>query len=118
MNGIQLVQDCGVSDRACFRVVGPQSQRVVDLPSIPCRAEPGATTSNNTTSQGIADDKASIIQVCDDGSGNDTYSVIAASSAEFPTIHYAVGRWLNDTYVDTSSYAEPRDLEVTVVAFI
>ncbi|MBE3046706.1 hypothetical protein IMZ48_30075 [Candidatus Bathyarchaeota archaeon] len=67
---------------------------------------------------GIADDKASLIQLCDDRSGNDIFGVIAASSTDFSTVHDAVGRWSNGSCVDTSSYAETRDIEATAVAFI
>lgn len=73
---------------------------------------------NNVYSTGIADSKASLVQVCDDRTGDDVFGLIAASTADFSTVHHAVGRWANGTCVDTTSYAETRDLNVTAVAFV
>jgi len=73
---------------------------------------------NNLYSAGIADSKAALVQVCDGRSGNDIFGLIAASSAEFSTVHDAVGRWSNGSCVDTSPYAETREVNPTAVAFI
>lgn len=73
---------------------------------------------NNVYSTGIADSKASLVQVCDDRTGDDVFGLIAASTADFSTVHHAVGQWSNGTCVDTSSYAETRDLNATSVAFV
>lgn len=73
---------------------------------------------NNVQRTGIADSKASLLQVCDDRIRDDVIGLIAASTADFTTGHHAVGRWSNGTCVDTSSYAETRDLKATTVVFI
>lgn len=57
---------------------------------------------NNLYSTGIADSKASLVQLCEGRSGDDVFGVLAASSATFSTVHGAVGRWSNGTCVDTS----------------
>lgn len=73
---------------------------------------------NNVYSTGIADSKASLVQVCEDRTGDDIFGLIAASTADFSTVHNAVGRWSNGTCVDTSSYVETRDLNATSIAFV
>ncbi|KFY45487.1 hypothetical protein V494_00922 [Pseudogymnoascus sp. VKM F-4513 (FW-928)] len=73
---------------------------------------------NNLYGTGIADSEASLVQLCDGRSGNDVFGLIAASSATFSTVHDAVGRWSNGTCVDTSSYAETRELNATSISVI
>ncbi|KFY31495.1 hypothetical protein V493_01055 [Pseudogymnoascus sp. VKM F-4281 (FW-2241)] len=73
---------------------------------------------NNLYSTGIADSKAALVQLCEGRHGDDIIGLIAASSASFSTVHDAVGRWSNGTCVDTSSYAETRELNATAVAVI
>ena len=73
---------------------------------------------DNVYSTGIADSKASLVQVCDDRTGDDVFGLIAASTADFSTVHNAVGRWSNGNCVDTSSYAKTRDLNATSISFI
>lgn len=73
---------------------------------------------NNTYSTGIADGKSALVQECDDRTGNEIFGLIAASTADFSTVHDAVGRWSNGSCVDTSKYAETRELDAMAVAFI
>lgn len=73
---------------------------------------------NNVYGTGIADSKASLVQLCEDRSGDDIFGLIAVSSAKFSTVHDAVSRWSNGTCVDTSSYAETRELRTTAIAVI
>lgn len=67
---------------------------------------------------GIADSKSALVQVCEDRSRDDIFGLIAASSADFSTVHDAVGRWSNGSCVDTSSYLETRELNATEIVAI
>lgn len=73
---------------------------------------------NNVYGNGIADSKASLVQLCEGRSGDDIFGLIAVSSAKFSTVHDAVSSWSNGTCVDTSSYAETRELGATAIAVI
>ncbi|KAI8163643.1 Killer toxin subunits alpha/beta [Colletotrichum sp. SAR 10_70] len=73
---------------------------------------------NNLYVTGIADSKSSLVQVCDDLTGNDIFGLIAVSSTDFGIVHDAVGRWSNGTCVDTSSYAKTIQLSATNVSTI
>ncbi|TLD25413.1 hypothetical protein PspLS_05914 [Pyricularia sp. CBS 133598] len=69
-------------------------------------------------SVGIADSKASVLQVCDGRSSNQIFGLIAAASADFHTVHEAVGTWSNGSCVDTSSYEEVLKLSPTAIAVV
>ncbi|KAF4927131.1 Killer toxin subunits alpha/beta [Colletotrichum viniferum] len=73
---------------------------------------------NNLYVTGIADSKSSLVQVCDDLTGNDIFGLIAVSSTDFGIVHDAIGRWSNGSCVDTSSYAKAIQLSVTNVSTI
>jgi hypothetical protein len=73
---------------------------------------------NNVHGTGIADSKASLVQLCEGRSGNDIFGLIAVSSAQFSTVHDAVSRWSNGSCVDTSSYAETREIGATTISVI
>lgn len=73
---------------------------------------------NNVYGTGIADSKASLVQLCEGRSGDDIFGLIAVSSAKFSTVHDAVSRWSNGTCVDTSSYAATSELSATAIAVI
>ncbi|KAI8266412.1 hypothetical protein K4K58_010009 [Colletotrichum sp. SAR11_239] len=73
---------------------------------------------NNLYVTGIADSKSSLVQVCDDLTGNDIFGLIAVSSTDFGIVHDAVGRWSNGSCVDTSSYAKAIQLSATSVSTI
>ncbi|KAI6601290.1 hypothetical protein MCOR06_000373 [Pyricularia oryzae] len=69
-------------------------------------------------SVGIANSKASVLQVCDGRSSNQIFGMIAAASADFQTVHHAVGMWSNGSCVDTSSYEEVLELGPTTIAVV
>ncbi|KAL5911482.1 hypothetical protein ACKVV7_010067 [Pyricularia oryzae] len=69
-------------------------------------------------SVGIANSKASVLQVCDGRSSNQIFGMIAAASADFQTVHHAVGMWSNGSCVDTSSYEEVLELGSTTIAVV
>ncbi|KFY72524.1 hypothetical protein V499_07337 [Pseudogymnoascus sp. VKM F-103] len=73
---------------------------------------------NNVYGNGIADSKASLVQLCEGRSGDDIFGLIAVSSAKFSTVHDAVSSWSNGTCVDTTSYAKTRELGATAIAVI
>ena len=73
---------------------------------------------NNLYSTGIANSKAALVQLCEGRSGNDIFGLIAASSESFSTVHSAVSQWSNGTCVDTSPYAETRQLNSTSISVI
>ncbi|KAH9231439.1 glycoside hydrolase family 18 protein [Colletotrichum gloeosporioides 23] len=73
---------------------------------------------NNLYVTGIADSKSSLVQVCDDLTGNDIFGLIAVSSTDFGVVHDAVGRWSNGSCVNTSSYAKTIQLSATNVSTI
>ncbi|WYZ36107.1 hypothetical protein EsH8_X_000754 [Colletotrichum jinshuiense] len=74
----------------------------------------GTVSGNTVGITGIADIKAALMQVCKDRSGNDIFGHIAASNDGFSTVYDMVGPFSNDSCVDTSSYAETRDLVATL----
>lgn len=73
---------------------------------------------NNLYSTGIANSKAALVQLCEGRSGDDIFGLIAASSESFSTVHSAVSQWSNGTCVDTSPYAETRELNATSISVI
>lgn len=73
---------------------------------------------NKLYSTGIANSKAALVQLCEGRSGDDVFGLIAASSATFSTVHGAVSQWSNGTCVDTSLYAETRELNATSISVI
>ena len=70
---------------------------------------------NNLYGTGIADSKAALIQLCEGRSGNDIFGLITFSSSTFSDVHDAVGSWSKGERVDTSSYAETRELNATAI---
>ncbi|KAL8335759.1 hypothetical protein RB598_009788 [Gaeumannomyces tritici] len=59
---------------------------------------------------GIADSKSALLQVCENRTADETFGLIAASSADFAIVHDAVAKWNNGSCVDTSPYAATRQL--------
>lgn len=67
---------------------------------------------------GIADSKATIIQVCKGRTRESIFGLVAAASADFALVHEAVSRWSNGSCVDTSSYGETRELDTVTIATV
>ncbi|KFY46612.1 hypothetical protein V494_00400 [Pseudogymnoascus sp. VKM F-4513 (FW-928)] len=67
---------------------------------------------------GIANSKSGLVQLCEGRGKDDIFGLIAASSASFSTVHSAAGQWLNGTCVNTSSYAELRELDSRSISVV
>lgn len=67
---------------------------------------------------GIADSKAALIQVCEGCTGDQIFGLIAAASADFSTVHKAIGEWSDGKCADTSTYAETIHLNNIIIATV